>query len=277
MGMDAGRGSLTRLILVVTACVAPVPTTATLGQENQEGGGRQTTREPPGPPDIIVRGKRWGELRSDIERAEETVFARFNDINSTDDFDVHCRAEKVYGLRRRLCMSNSWRELSGRIGSEQARAMRGSANPALVQSYAAEAQRKQRLLREELRQLAAQDEQLREAMSDLMDAQIELLLRQGKTTVYRDVSAFLGEQAHGAKRVFEVVMGNQPWSHRLTQRTFTIANVFGEIRKLQLDCAEGSQRLDYEIGLDWTVPSSWRSCVLQVNAKRETTFRLFEF
>jgi hypothetical protein len=55
------------------------------------------------------------ELRIDIERAAEAVFARFNEINSTDDFDIHCRLEKVYGLLRRSCMSNSWREPSPAI------------------------------------------------------------------------------------------------------------------------------------------------------------------
>lgn len=265
------------ILAAMTACIAAMPSAVTLGQESAAPAARQAASEPPGPPDIIVRGKRWGELRNEIERAEEDVFARFNDINSTDDFDIHCRAEKYYGLRRRFCMSNSGRALTGKIGSEHARAMRGQPNPGVVQLYAAEAQRQQQLLVEEMRQLAAQDEHLDRAISDLKSAQIELLLRQGNTTVFRDVSEFVAERPYNAERVFEVVMGNQPWSHRLTQHTFTIANVFGEIRKLQVDCAEGSQRIDYEIGVDWTVPHNWRSCVLQVNAKRETTFKLYEF
>jgi hypothetical protein len=82
--------------------------------------------------EIIVRGRRIGELRAEIERAEEAVFARFNEINSTDDFDVHCRSEKFYGFLYRFCMSNSWRRIGGKMGSERAASMQGPGrgNPA---------------------------------------------------------------------------------------------------------------------------------------------------
>jgi hypothetical protein len=81
----------------------------------------------------------------------------------------------------------------------------------------------------------------------------------------------------GAELMFEVIMGVDPIRHSLTRQTFTIADVLGEIRKLTVECDQGRQRLDYESGIDWTVPSGWSACTLQINAKRETKFRLYEF
>ncbi|HEX5418884.1 MAG TPA: hypothetical protein VFY39_02715 [Gammaproteobacteria bacterium] len=46
---------------------------------------------------------------------------------------------------------------------------------------------------------------------------------------------------------------------------------------MKIECDEASRRIDYEFGIDWTLPSNWTSCVLQINAKKGTTFRLNEF
>ncbi len=80
--------------------------------------------EPPGEPDIVVRGKSFKELRFEVKIAEEALYARFNDINSDDRFDIHCFTERGYGTRilQRLCLSNSWREQDANIGEEAARA-----------------------------------------------------------------------------------------------------------------------------------------------------------
>lgn len=82
---------------------------------------------------------------------------------------------------------------------------------------------------------------------------------------------------YGAELMFEIIMGTKPFRHRLTRPTFTIADVLGEIRKLEVECLEGRRRFEYVRGVDWTVPDGWSDCTLQVNAARETTFRLYEF
>jgi hypothetical protein len=146
-----------------------------------------------------------------------------------------------------------------------------------VELLARQAVRRERELNDELRQLALKDGQLKQAVVDLANAQQTYQLRVGNTTLSRQVSAMLGELPYDAKLLFEVIMGNNPWRHPLTQRTFTIADVFGEIRKLEFDCAEGRERVDYEIGVDWRVPGDRTPCMLQVNAKKGTTFRLYEF
>ncbi len=222
--------------------------------------------------EIIVRGRRIGDLRSEIERAQEAMLARFNDINSTDDFDILCRRDSGVARSRASCLSRQAREYEGRMWTF---ILRG--NPAAADGMAVESFRKQQLLNAELRQLSASDEQLSAAVAALAKAQFELTLAIGKTTMHREVMAASGNLPHDAKRMFEIIMGNDPWLHRLTERTFTIADVTGTIRKLALDCAENNRRLDYQAGAEWTVPGGWSSCRLQVSAKRGTTFRLYEF
>ncbi len=227
--------------------------------------------------EIIVRGRSFGELRFEFRRFEEAVFARFNEINSTDDFDIHCRLEKYGHLRGRSCQSNFGRELQGRAYTAAVREMQDRGSFGLGQLYAAEARRLQRLLDAEMRQLATEDEQLQQAIAEFSQAQFALTLARGTTTLSRQVTATSGSLPYDAELMFEIIMGNEPFRHRLTRQTFTIADVLGEIRKLDVECAEGRRRIDYESGVDWTVRNGWSSCTLQVSAKRETTFRLYEF
>jgi hypothetical protein len=227
--------------------------------------------------EIIVRGRSWGELRFEIRRFEEAVFARFNEINSTDDFDIKCRSEKVRGLLQRYCQSNFARDLQGKAATAAVRLMQGAPGGGLGQLYAQEARRLQGLLDAEMRQLAAEDEQLAEAIAELSRAEFALTLARGKRTLSRQVTAASGSLPHGAALMFEIIMGVHPFRHALTRQTFTIADVLGEISKLTVDCAEGRQRIDYESGVEWTVPDDWSACTLQVNAEQETKFRLYEF
>ena len=225
--------------------------------------------------EIIIRGQQrppWGELRAEIERAQEVVFARFNDINSTDDFDVICRGYRGSSYKDKTCLSRSARAFQNRLGTADA-----LGNDGLVWLLILQAQARQRQLNDEMRQLTATDAQLRDAVLDLGQAQLAHDLSVGNRTLSRQVSANLGQLPYNAELLFEVIMGNDAWRHPLTQRTFTIADVSGEIRKLEFDCAGGNERVTYEMGVDWTLPSNLTNCVLQVNAKKGTTFRLYEF
>ncbi|HJR70619.1 MAG TPA: hypothetical protein VKA43_11300 [Gammaproteobacteria bacterium] len=158
-----------------------------------------------------------------------------------------------------------------------ARTMQGRESLGLVQLYAQEARRLQRLLDAEMRQLATEDEQLQEAIAEFSQAQFALTLARGKTTLSRQVTAASGSLPYGAELMFEIIMGVHPFRHRLSRQTFTIADVLGEISRLTVDCTEGRRRIDYESGVDWTVPNGWSACTLQVNAEKQTTFRLYEF
>ena len=57
--------------------------------------GATASQEPP--EEVVVRGRRLGELRSEAEDARERAYGLFNDLNSNDDFDVHCHKESRGG------------------------------------------------------------------------------------------------------------------------------------------------------------------------------------
>jgi hypothetical protein len=62
-------------------------------------------RQEEAPDEVIVRGRRLGELRDGLEKAREQAYAIFNEINSDDDFDVRCRDEVKYfsHAKQRVC------------------------------------------------------------------------------------------------------------------------------------------------------------------------------
>jgi hypothetical protein len=68
------------------------------------------------PDEVIVRGQRLAELRFEVQEAREHAYAIFNEINSSDDFDVHCRDERKYHSRakKRVCRAR----FESRISSE---------------------------------------------------------------------------------------------------------------------------------------------------------------
>jgi hypothetical protein len=62
-----------------------------------------------GPPldDVIVNGKRdtLGKLRSDMEKAEDSIYAGYNEINTEPEYETHCREETdaQTRMRKRIC------------------------------------------------------------------------------------------------------------------------------------------------------------------------------
>src|SRR5262249_42739774 len=123
------------------------------------------------PDEIIVLGH-IDELRRELVRAEETVYQRFNEINSDDRFDIHCGMEtKIHShIPRRVCASNSLREQDANYGQAAMRYWRGTPGNDWAQ-YRAEQLRMQDLLKQEMLRLAAEDEQLHQAVVRLGDAQ----------------------------------------------------------------------------------------------------------
>jgi hypothetical protein len=250
-------------------------------ERNERSRESATRQEPPGEPDIVVRGRRREQLRIEVEIAQEALYARFNDINSDDRFDIHCYSEQRYAskMKERRCQSNSWREQEANIGEETLRAMRGEASPG-DQQFRSEQLYVEQLIFDEMRRLALQDDELKKAVLRLGYAQIDLAEATGRPPdLTREREVFAGDQGlpFGAERVFEVLIGDAPWSIALTQRTFTVAQVSGEIRGIELDCSGERQELDYEVNVEWTVPRDWNACIVRVRAERDTTFAFYEF
>jgi hypothetical protein len=257
--------------------------------------GSPPNEPPPIDDQVVVIGKQLAELRIRIELAENDVYGRFNEINSDDLFDVHCyeRPSSSSRIERRTCLSNSWREMdiafadatvrdlqSSSVSTSNRGIMGGAGYSHIPQQYRAKQLRTEGLVADEMERLAREDPVLSAAMVRLAEAYQQLETVAGSRpewTLYREVTP--GDQSlpFDARRLVEVRIGATPWVHSLTGRTFTIAGVQGRIRAMRLDCDASDEQLEYQEALDWTIPASWGSCTLEVNAKRGTTFAFYEF
>ena len=230
--------------------------------------------------DVIVTGVRPGELRNKVKIAEGAVFNRFNEINGNRKFDIHCFSAKEPGSRiaHRYCESNSWRDLNAKIGEALARQLRGDFSGPLPEQFLAEQAFDQAALSKEARRLVVDDKEFREALMNWWKAKEAIEPMDGRLTRAYEVMPGANGLPYGAKHVFQVLVGGETWGHALTQRTFSIAGVSGGgIRKMRLKCDDGSQRLEFKEGVEWTSPAKWGDCSLLVDAKRDTTFTFFEF
>lgn len=269
-----------RNLLFVVCCAGAVYGGAEGQALDEEGGTRAPTRVDE---EIVVRGRSRAVLRVQIQRAEEAVYARFNEINSTDEYDIFCRREPVTGSRmlRRSCRANLWREAEANAGTETVRALQGGFALA-PQQFLGEALYKHRLMAEEMRELAAEDEELLQAILRLVRLQNAMSNRSEPqapplSTAARVTTGDEEALPYDATLVADVQIGGDPWRHALTRRTFTISNVYGAIPAIDLECGARVERLAYEPGAEWTLPDDWESCELRVEAAPGTTFSLYEF
>jgi hypothetical protein len=244
---------------------------------------RDAAGSPNAPPDvgdeIIVLGKNWAEIRAQIQRAEEAVYSRFNEINSNDEFDIHCYKEAPIGTRilHRTCESNAWRTAMAKMGGE---IMRGS--PGLAAMYLGQGQTKNRILADEMKQLGMQDSVLRQDLWRLGNLEQGMgdLQRSGarlSATTAVQQTADQGALPYDAALAADVRIGRKGWTHPLTHRTFTFAHLYGEIEQFAVACRGQQGQLLYEAGSEWTLPADWQSCKLRVEAPFGTRFTLYEF
>jgi len=68
-----------------------------------------------------------------------------------------------------------------------------------------------------------------------------------------------------------------PWIHVPSRRTFTLANIEGQVREIRLECDRKGQVLPYAADVDWTLPPGWGACTILVDAQKNTSFKLYEF
>jgi hypothetical protein len=281
------RRSLTGTLAFAALCAGfiPQPAWCSAGAAPPPGIGA------PAGDEVVVRGKALEKLRIQIKLAENDVYARFNDINSSDLYDIHCYQRPRIGSRieQRICLSNAWRAYDAAIAESTVRAMQGSGpensgsvsgDTGIAQASRANQLATERRVVNELGQLAHSDPALGAAMIRLGQAYQaeELLSGSGPVwTLYREVDPGEKGLPADAKHLFEVRVGQVAWSHPLTSRAFTIAGVRGQIRRMRVDCEQAHKKLEYEDDVDWTIPDAWGPCTLHVDAKRDTTFALYEF
>ena len=106
------------LPLLTTLCVSAAHAQSAAGAPSSQ----QVTATPRGEEteEVVVRGRRLADLRFEVQQAREHAYAIFNEINSSDDFDVHCRDERKYHSRaeRRVCRARFEDRISGQAAKE---------------------------------------------------------------------------------------------------------------------------------------------------------------
>lgn len=134
--------------------------------------------------EVTVRGQRpVVAYRLALEASRDRIFEIFNEINSDDEFDIHCRNEQRTGsrIRRRVCRPQFSRDVAGDAAGEYVDALRSNCaggsqecifgNPSAAQTAMSRAQGveaaehyKHRLLTEEIQELARESWRLRRAL-----------------------------------------------------------------------------------------------------------------
>src|SRR5690606_26403257 len=142
-----------------------------------------------------------------------------NEINSDDEFDIHCYEQAPTGsrIRRRLCHPNFWRTVQASAAQEAVLAMQGmDALP--PDMFIAEAVVKRQQLSEEMRRLALEDEELMQALTRLSNVSAALNrrsipVRPAYATFDRERAADGSALPYDASRVVDVLIGGEPWRH----------------------------------------------------------------
>ena len=251
---------------------------AAVGQE--KAAAKSETAAEDTPDEIVVLG-RINELRTEVQRSEEAFYDRFNEINGDHKFDVHCRLEPLINshIPRRVCASNAWHDIDARIGSAALREFRGELGSS-PDSLVSEQTYVQKELTDAMRRATAEDPQLQQDIVHFVAAKRALeeqMHGEPRRSAAQQIEPGASGLPYGARSIFVVRAGKEPWSHPLTQSTFTISNVAGEVRNLELHCAQGERPIQYQDGVDWTVPQGWTGCTLVVGAAPATMFNFYEF
>lgn len=272
------RDELRKVLPLAALCGALGAGGPAVGQEKAGAGNEPAAEE--SPDEIVVLG-RINQLRAEVQRSEEAFYDRFNEINGDHRFDIHCRLEPLINshIPRRVCASNAWHDVDAKIGSAALREYRGelgSSPDSLVneQTYA------QKELTDAMRRATAEDPQLQQDIVHFVAAKRALeeqMNGQPRRSAAQQVEPSASGLPYDARALFVVRAGKEPWSHQLTRGTFTIANVAGEVRQLDLQCSQGERPIEYQEGVDWTVPQGWTGCTLVVAAAPATMFNFYEF
>src|SRR5512139_2490199 len=94
-----------RIVAAILVSVAALGAGAALPQSAPGNPERAGSAPQESPDEVVVRGRRLSDLRAEVQIARERAYEIFNEINSSDDFDVYCRAEGRTGTRStdRVC------------------------------------------------------------------------------------------------------------------------------------------------------------------------------
>jgi hypothetical protein len=266
---------LSTRLLVPTVCSLGIIDVAFAQETGNDGDGYETPIQ--ADEEVVVVGRSLGDLRRQIQLAQEAVFAKFNEINSDDAFDVRCRRVTPTGthISQRVCEPNFWRDAQAEAAEEMLR----SGAPA--EMFLAPARVQGQKMAEELRRLAYEDKEFNETLAHLGQLVLE---SEGDRNTARSTAMILTDDMlsdsvlpYGAALAAQVRIGRRQWRHDLMHPTFAIGRLVGKIEQLELRCRDNEEVLQYESGSEWTLPDDWQSCSLRVGATEGTRFVLYEF
>jgi len=110
------RGSVAIVLSIAAACGGPAFAQSELATPARADAAPQQEA----PEEVVVRGRRIGELRAEIDVARQRAYGIFNEINSNDEFDVYCRKESQPGTNvpRQVCRAQFERRISADAARE---------------------------------------------------------------------------------------------------------------------------------------------------------------
>ena len=122
--------------------------------------------------ELIVRGRSRTFLRERLVLAEDKLYSVYNDLNTIDEFDIHCRMHAETGTRipQRICQANFQSELNAHKGQALLAALRGEAFGTDWQTAESEMEYKAEQLEAHMQRLALEHPELLEAMRELYEA-----------------------------------------------------------------------------------------------------------
>jgi hypothetical protein len=121
--------------------------------------------------EVIVRGRTLEQLRLELEQVENAVYARFNELNGSDDFDIFCREQAPTGsnIPVRTCTPKFALDADERAAHAILHKMQGGAYGGNPQSHYARMQQKGQELTAEMARVAREDEQLLRELTRLAE------------------------------------------------------------------------------------------------------------
>jgi hypothetical protein len=185
--------------------------------------------------EVIVRGQRsiWRQL----ERAEDAFFERFNAINSHDDFDITCQLHARLGtkIKTRRCEPKFWSDENANIARDTLYTFQGSSagSPGVYWSMQ---HRNSELMLDEITALAQQDQQLAAALENLAGLRRRLAAAPSESAVREVVPPDGVPLPYDADLIVFGRVGPQDWTYLPTNRTFTLAEVDGDIFEIEARC-----------------------------------------
>ena len=87
------------------------------------------------------------------------------------------------------------------------------------------------------------------------------------------------EQAIAGDKIISVaahIGSSEQWDHNLSRSRFSISEIQGNLRKLDVRCANKRHIYTVNDSTEWIIPASWGQCQLLVNGDKGSQFKLIE-